>query len=73
MSDKWVEAGIAVCVVILTIVGLAILMGLPTMWLWNGCLVDAVPVTKPIGFWQAVGLNFLFGMLFKSHTTSKSK
>jgi hypothetical protein len=53
-----------------TVIGLlvvvAILLAWPVQLLWNGCLVGAVDGVHPIGFWQAMGLNFLFGMLFKS-------
>jgi hypothetical protein len=48
----------------------AVLMAWPTQWLWNGCLVPAVDGIHEIGFWQALGLNFLFSMLFKSTITS---
>jgi len=49
----------------------ALLMSLPTMWLWNGCLVPAVDGTHEIGFLQALGLNFLFSILFKSTNSTK--
>lgn len=51
----------------------ALLMAFPTKWLWNACLVPAVDGIHQIGFLQALGLNFLFSILFKSHTsTSKN-
>ena len=59
-------AGIALLVVA------AILLAWPVQLLWNGCLVDAVDGIHPIGFWQAMGLNFLFSILFKG-TSSSSK
>jgi hypothetical protein len=46
----------------------AILMAWPTQLLWNGCLVPAVDGTHEIGFWQALGINVLFSMLFKAST-----
>lgn len=49
----------------------AVLMALPTMWLWNNCLVPAVDGTHEIGFLQALGLNFLFSILFKSTNSNK--
>jgi hypothetical protein len=49
----------------------ALLMAFPTMWLWNGCLVPAVDGTHEIGFLQALGLNFLFSILFKSTNSIK--
>jgi len=58
-----------------TVIGLlvvvAVLLAWPVQLLWNGCLVGAVDGVHPIGFWQAMGLNFLFGMLFKSSSSSK--
>ncbi len=51
----------------------AVLMAWPTQLLWNGCLVPAVDGTHEIGFWQALGLNLLFNILFKASTTSNSK
>ena len=44
----------------------AILMAWPTQLLWNGCLVPAVDGIHEIGFWQALGINVLFSMLFKA-------
>lgn len=51
------------------ICGLALLMALPTMWLWNALIPDIFGLTV-IGFWQALGLNVLSGILFKSSTSS---
>lgn len=47
----------------------AVLLAWPTQWLWNNALVGAVDGINPIGFWQALGINLLFGILFK--TSSK--
>ena len=52
---------------------IALLMTFPTMWLWNTCLEPAVDGVNSIGFWQALGLNFLFSILFKSNVKSNSK
>jgi hypothetical protein len=51
----------------------AVILALPVQLLWNGCLVDAVDGIHPIGFWQAMGLNFLFSILFKASTSSNKK
>jgi hypothetical protein len=48
----------------------ALFLALPTKWLWNDCLVPAVDGINQIGFLQALGINFLFSMLFKSTTKS---
>jgi len=52
---------------------MSVIMALPTQWLWNSCLVPALDSVNPIGFWQALGLNVLSGILFKSHTSSKKE
>jgi len=46
------------------------LLSLPVMLLWNGCLVDAVTIVKPISWLQAWGITILASFLFKS-TSSK--
>ncbi len=51
----------------------AVLLALPVQLLWNGCLINAVDGVHPIGFWQAMGLNFLFSILFKASTSSNKK
>ena len=49
----------------------AVILAWPTQLLWNGCLVGAVDGINPIGFWQALGINFLFGILIKPNSNSK--
>jgi hypothetical protein len=51
----------------------AVILAWPVQLLWNGCLVGAVDGIHPIGFWQAMGLNFLFSILFKGTSTSSKK
>ena len=58
---------------IAVILGLSFLLAWPVMLLWNGCLVDAVTVVKPIGWVQAWGIAILTGFLFKTSVTTKSK
>lgn len=53
------------------VVLVAIILAWPVQLLWNGCLVRALDGVHPIGFWQAMGINFLFSMLFKSSSSSK--
>ncbi len=55
------------------LVAAAILFAWPVQLLWNGCLVGAVDGVHPITFWQALGVNFLFSILFKTSTTSSKK
>ena len=58
--------------VIALIIFAAILLAWPVQLLWNGCLIDAVDGVHPISFWQAMGLNFLFSILFKGTSSSNS-
>ena len=55
-----------------TVIIAAIVMAWPTQLLWNGCLVPAVDGIHELGFWQALGINVLFQMLFKSTSSVKS-
>ena len=68
------EKIIAALIIMLGMVGLALFVGFllawPVMMLWNGCLVDAVTIVKPIGWLQAWGISILASFLFKS-TSSK--
>jgi hypothetical protein len=56
---------------IATLLFLSFLLAWPVMELWNGCLVPAVDGVNPIGWLQAWGLQFLFGILFKTTVTKK--
>lgn len=61
---------------VLTIIGIIILtvmiLGFPVQILWNLLMPElfGLPV---IGFWQAVGLNFLSTLLFKSNININKK
>lgn len=48
-----------------TALAVAILMALPTMWLWNYLMPDLFS-TPEIGFLQALALNTMSSILFKS-------
>ncbi|CAB4241795.1 hypothetical protein UFOVP71_333 [uncultured Caudovirales phage] len=52
--------------IVVLVIFLGLLFSLPVMWLWNGCLVDAVQGVKEVTWLQAWGLNVLFGILFKT-------
>lgn len=54
------------------IIGVSLLMGLPTMWLWNWLMPDIFNITE-ITFLQAVGLNLLSDILFKNINSSSKK
>ncbi len=49
----------------------AIILAWPVQLLWNYSLMGAVDGINPITFWQALGINFLFGILFKNSSSSK--
>lgn len=49
----------------------AIILAWPVQLLWNYSLVGAVDGINPITFWQALGINFLCGILFKNSSSSK--
>ena len=63
----------AVIGTIALLVFLSFLLSWPVMMLWNGCLVDALTIAKPIGWMQAWGLSVLASFFFKSTSTSTSK
>jgi hypothetical protein len=56
---------------ILVLVLVSFLLAWPVMMLWNGCLVGAIDGVREIGWLQAWGLQFLFGILFKTTVTTK--
>ena len=61
---------------ILTLIGVlgivALLLGLPLMWLWNWLMPNIFGLIE-ITFWQAVGLNFLAGILFNKTSVNNNK
>ena len=50
---------------------LALFFALPVMWLWNTCLVPAVPGIQEISWLQALGLYLLANLLFKNAVNAK--
>ncbi len=56
---------------VLALVLVSFLLAWPVMELWNGCLVPATTGIREIGWLQAWGLQFLFGILFKSTISTK--
>lgn len=65
---KYISAFIGL---ILVLVLVSFLLAWPVMELWNGCLVPAVEGVNKIEWLQAWGLQFLFGILFKTTVTKK--
>lgn len=49
---------------------LGIILAIPTMLLWNACLVPAAAGISKIGLLQAWGLNVLCALLFKDINSS---
>lgn len=68
--DKIVVAVGAIVIGLVGLIFLSFLLSWPVYMLWNGCLVDAVEGVKEVTWLQAWGINFLFGILFRS-TISK--
>jgi len=69
------DVGTVVGLAIAGLVGLAIvaiIIAFPTMWLWNW-LMPVIFSLPEIGFWQALGLNLLSGILIKSTTNVNKK
>jgi hypothetical protein len=58
-----------VLVILGTVVMIAVIMALPTMWLWNW-LIPTIFNLIEITFWQALGLNILCGILFKPSSSN---
>lgn len=54
----------------LLVLGFSLLFAIPTMLLWNWLMPAIFGLTK-ITFWQAFGINFLSGLLFKSSSSCK--
>ena len=55
---------------LLILVVVTAILGFPLMWLWNW-LMPTIFGLPYITFWQALGLNILSTILFKSTSTSK--
>lgn len=53
------------------IVAIGLIVSLPVMLLWNYCLVGAISGINEITWLQAWGILVLFGLLFKTHVTTK--
>ena len=55
---------------IIGVFGFALILALPTMWLWDWLMPQLFGLTE-ITVWQALGINFLSSILFKSSSTTK--
>ena len=65
------KLGVFLAAIFMVIV-IAALMAWPTQWLWNNALIGAIDGLNPIGFWQALGINVLCGILFRNSTTTSN-
>jgi hypothetical protein len=63
----------AIIIGLLGLVFFSFLLSWPVYMLWNGCLVGAIDGVKEVTWLQAWGINFLFGILFRSTTSKDSK
>lgn len=62
------KLGIYVSAIALLFVA-CIVLAWPVQLLWNYSLVGAVEGVNPISFWQALGISFLFSILFKNSSS----
>ena len=64
-------------VTVILLLGIAFGLDCLIVWwgqyLWNGCLVAAIPVLEEVSFWQMWGIYILLSFLFKSNTTTNKK
>lgn len=72
--EKLVIGVVGLALVAAMIFVFAVIFAWPTMWLWNNSLVPAFPpgAVLEITFWQAMGILFLSGLLFKSSSSSSN-
>ena len=65
------ETFITIIGAIVFLVFLSFLLSWPVYMLWNGCLIGAVDGVHEVTWLQAWGINFLFGILFRTSVTKK--
>jgi len=68
--DKLLTLFVGAIFVIAFVVFLGLLLSLPVMLLWNGCLVGAIAGVSEISWLQAWGIMILCAFLFKSNAKS---
>lgn len=57
---------------ITAVVFFGLVFSLPVMWLWNTCLIPAIPGLQPIGWLQAWGISILSGLLISEKKSTSS-
>lgn len=55
---------------VIAVIAITIMLAWPVQILWNSCVVSVIDGTHLISFWQALGLNLLFSILFKHSITN---
>jgi len=67
---KFLETVFGGAFILLTLFGMAIVMAIPTYLIWNWVIPSTFQLPE-INLGQALGLNILSSILFKSSSTSK--
>ena len=67
-----INTGAALVIAVAILAFGAIVLAWPVQLLWNYSLVGAINGVNPITFWQALGINFLFGILFKNSNSNSN-
>jgi len=65
------KEGTKLILIIAGILLLALLMAYPTVWLWNALMPKIFGLIE-INFWQALGVNILSGILFRTNSNYSS-
>jgi hypothetical protein len=70
--DTFMKLVGATGLVLVFLMFVALVLGLPVMWLWNSTMPEIFTGLGTITFWQAVRLNILCAILFKGTSSSSS-
>ena len=70
--EKFLTVLTTLIYVMVVVCFIALVIGAPTMWLWNAIMPTIFGLTK-ITFWQAVGINLLCSILFGHISTGSDK
>lgn len=60
-------------VTVAVVSAISLLMAWPFMWLWNGAVVEALTIAKPITYWVSFCLSCFIGLFVRTTSTSSSK
>ena len=66
------EILLKIVMAIALVLAMSLFMAFPTMWLWNWLMPDIFGLIE-INVWQALGMNFLSGILIKPTNSNNSK